>query len=1214
MWMGCPKKNIDDEAETLHDDVGARCEKATASNDAKQDMQEAVVTFDDADVNKFQVVGPLDDYLFRPPQYATYSVYQYTCSCFRAQRTKTTPDTRYFKQGHPLAASHCVGEHQFDRIPVLSAGFRIPFLGDCQTDDQQDYHAQTALLLFKPFATLEELCNLENAQSWHNAWLAFEPQMSLQSKRVYLYMQDYHIGRKLAAKTRLSTKDYANDMEQDNESNDGHDDDFDDLDMEELARASQHQHLCSSGVLSENEGDIATDDDGNWGGPEVITSDELNDPIRFPSTDQNSLDYDLNVLVENGAMTGAAAIASATYKDAVGGSNVDQRLASREQRITDIDQLRKWALPNNTTRKKQAMQFAQDDLSDHVDNDECDNTSVALQSSFFSETRVTLLDNALEPTRVIFKKRQKLRGTPPDELQQFPFIDDVSYAFGLKYRQHIAFVAIAKSLLRTWRSRVQDKRCEGQLLSKIIEQIDSQQRLLFLYGCGGTGKSHVIDAVEAFCNKWQAPGAIAKAAMTGKAAVGIAGITLHSWIGMHNLEPTTVHEESEACRKGVPGFTESLCLLVIDEISMMNKLQLVRLDASLKRVTKTELAFGGLHLVLAGDFFQMPNVGGSALYMQPNNQKIPVREHEHEGYHLWRLFKTVIELDENVRFESDPEWGKFLDLARKGIWMPEFMNIINERMIPPAGLLWARNEIQKAQSDVLSVLSGGRNSIGEPDGSNPVFVTPDNETRLKLTNTYSCSLADALPKGHYPLRIVARFGGALRGLSHQDINRIMSLPHGRTADLAAYIDLIPGMPVIFTLNVNAKLGIANGTFAHVHSVQFPPETLFRLVLDSGTGITVLVPNQSPTFVLVRVCRSVEFPIMPKLPGRWPDNLPDDIYPVFMMKAKRSVTLRITTSMTGEKRTVQIRPTQLPFVNAISSTVYKVQGETLTSLVVADWYAQSRPGHKKINQRQQAYIMLSRVVNRNAIATMKPFEVWHSKYFHPGAAILAEDEILKKLCHEYMKSDEVRSMFLPCDYIEPNETTTVQAPMHNPPTTTLASQKFNSATLLERVTAKTNINRICLGSSSSIKTNASASMHSPKATSASGDWNRSLPGDNTMNSRDTVDMTAIEDDVDPAAIETTITTPGELQKALDCLRDPCAWLNDCAIDFHLKMIIDNHAANNVRYLSSHFYTHLTTPSFCYSRIQNWMRRLAIPDNQESLPAMKVFIPVHCNGNH
>ena len=67
-----------------------------------------------------------------------------------------------------------------------------------------------------------------------------------------------------------------------------------------------------------------------------------------------------------------------------------------------------------------------------------------------------------------------------------------------------------------------------------------------------------------------------------------------------------------------------------------------------------------------------------------------------------------------------------------------------------------------------------------------------------------------------------------------------------------------------------------------------------------------------------------------------------IYPVFMTTAKKSVQLAITPAVGGEKRTVHIRPTQLPFVNAIASTVYKVHGETLTSLVVADWYAKSKP--------------------------------------------------------------------------------------------------------------------------------------------------------------------------------------------------------------------------------------------------------------------------------
>ena len=78
----------------------------------------------------FRIVGPLDDYLFRPDPYAAKSVNKFVSSCFRGIWTEITDAGRLFKTGHPLSHSKCVGEHRFANIPVLSAGMRLPLFED----------------------------------------------------------------------------------------------------------------------------------------------------------------------------------------------------------------------------------------------------------------------------------------------------------------------------------------------------------------------------------------------------------------------------------------------------------------------------------------------------------------------------------------------------------------------------------------------------------------------------------------------------------------------------------------------------------------------------------------------------------------------------------------------------------------------------------------------------------------------------------------------------------------------------------------------------------------------------------------------------------------------------------------------------------------------------------------------------------------------------
>ena len=211
------------------------------------------------------------------------------------------------------------------------------------------------------------------------------------------------------------------------------------------------------------------------------------------------------------------------------------------------------------------------------------------------------------------------------------------------------------------------------------------------------------------------------------------------------------------------------------------------------------------------------------------------------GFQLWRMFDTVVILDDNVRFQLDPDWGRGCREARRGNWTPEFIEMINDRVLPAlSSLQWHNEHFITAFESVRRVLDGSRDEVDQLAGKATQFVTPDNETRTLLNNEYIIRAAAALPRGHYPIRVVADFHHALDDLSRTDINNIMSMSAARTGRLAPYLDLIPGMPIVFTQNVNAALGIANGTFGNLYDIQFPSDSRFRLIEDAGTWFEVFM--------------------------------------------------------------------------------------------------------------------------------------------------------------------------------------------------------------------------------------------------------------------------------------------------------------------------------------------------------------------------------------
>ncbi len=135
-------------------------------------------------------------------------------------------------------------------------------------------------------------------------------------------------------------------------------------------------------------------------------------------------------------------------------------------------------------------------------------------------------------------------------------------------------------------------------------------RNVFLTGSAGAGKTYVLNQYIQYLRDRKVPVAIT--ASTGIAATHINGMTIHAWsgIGVKNiLSQGALNLLKE--KKYLRDKMEKAKVLIIDEISMLHKIQLDLVNTVLKFFKENEEPFGGIQVIFSGDFFQLPPVGNS---------------------------------------------------------------------------------------------------------------------------------------------------------------------------------------------------------------------------------------------------------------------------------------------------------------------------------------------------------------------------------------------------------------------------------------------------------------------------------------------------------------------------------------------------------------------------------------------------------------------------
>jgi ATP-dependent DNA helicase PIF1 len=130
---------------------------------------------------------------------------------------------------------------------------------------------------------------------------------------------------------------------------------------------------------------------------------------------------------------------------------------------------------------------------------------------------------------------------------------------------------------------------------------------VFLTGEPGSGKTFVVNEYVRYLKACEVP--VAVTASTGIAATHINGFTIHSWSGI-GIKKRMSPYELDALEYKEPLFNRlnRTKVLIIDEISMLDASTLNLIDLVCRRLRRNENIFGGLQVVLVGDFFQLPPI------------------------------------------------------------------------------------------------------------------------------------------------------------------------------------------------------------------------------------------------------------------------------------------------------------------------------------------------------------------------------------------------------------------------------------------------------------------------------------------------------------------------------------------------------------------------------------------------------------------------------
>lgn len=302
---------------------------------------------------------------------------------------------------------------------------------------------------------------------------------------------------------------------------------------------------------------------------------------------------------------------------------------------------------------------------------------------------------------------------------------------------------------------------------------------LFLTGPAGTGKSltisKIIERAEASGKTVYVTASTGVAASLLGTAMGCPGVrTFHSWaaIGLGKYAPSAHAKfimRNERARERIQGTD----LLILDEVSMMDFDYMSKVNDVMQIVRRSNQIFGGIQVVFAGDFYQLP----------------PTQKGRMEPYYLFesQLWADLIEKTVILKQVYRQSKQEFVNLL---------MNLRDSR-------------IDQSVHDTMDML--GKNRLKVENGIKPTMLFCRN-MNVDAVNMMELKRID---ETLFTFKSEEKYKSEVEKKEHKD-----------SFSFVDDLKLKVGAQVMCLINMDPELGIVNGSrgvVTHIHSKEHPQE-------------------------------------------------------------------------------------------------------------------------------------------------------------------------------------------------------------------------------------------------------------------------------------------------------------------------------------------------------------------------------------------------------
>jgi len=218
-------------------------------------------------------------------------------------------------------------------------------------------------------------------------------------------------------------------------------------------------------------------------------------------------------------------------------------------------------------------------------------------------------------------------------------------------------------------------------------------RSVFLTGPGGSGKSfllkHFIEWYKNECENENLK--IYVTSTTGLSSTLIDGMTLHRYAGI-GLGEGEIDEMLKKINKmpHIKKRWKNTGVLIIDEISMLNGELFDKLEILAKRIRKNNMPFGGIQLILSGDFLQLPPIKSTSFCFEAFSWDIVINE--------------TFYFDEIIRQKSNFQLQSVLNKVRVGIVDEDVRNVLDSCL---------NKELKNKDGIIETLLFSRKNMVNE---------------------------------------------------------------------------------------------------------------------------------------------------------------------------------------------------------------------------------------------------------------------------------------------------------------------------------------------------------------------------------------------------------------------------------------------------------------------------------------------------------------------